>query len=311
MKSNVNLVYLYDPVNLDENSNIQLVQLLLECAAIEVKIDDGLPQKLCEECIKVLQLTFTFRSQAARAEEQYRILIQEKVKQEIKAETEHDYDDYSFENILKYDSDEKEHKEIDEEIDKKVYTCPKCDKIYTKERKYLKHLELHQSQYSCAYCCKQFLRESALQKHLWKHNVNRCQICGDMFADEALLMQHIATHNVPTIKNEDEQKSTYPCNECEKTFSSTRSLSVHKKKHQKEEPLSYTCDVCRKEFVSKALVKRHLKLHMTSHMVTHSGAHPHACGTCGASFTKPTSLKKHAMIHTGQRPYGCDTCLMT
>lgn len=36
MKNNVNLVHLSEPVNIDENSNIQIVQLLLECAAIQV-----------------------------------------------------------------------------------------------------------------------------------------------------------------------------------------------------------------------------------------------------------------------------------
>lgn len=36
MKSDVHLLHLYEPVNIDENSNIQLAQLLLDCAAIHV-----------------------------------------------------------------------------------------------------------------------------------------------------------------------------------------------------------------------------------------------------------------------------------
>lgn len=36
MKNNVRLVHLYEAVNIDENCNIQLLQLLLECAAIQV-----------------------------------------------------------------------------------------------------------------------------------------------------------------------------------------------------------------------------------------------------------------------------------
>lgn len=266
-----------------------------------MKEDDGLPQNLCEDCIKVLQLTFTFRSRAARSEEQFRILIQENVKEEIKAESDQDYDDFSIENILKYDSYEKE--EINEENEKEVYTCPTCNKIYTKENKYLKHLELHQSQYTCAYCSKQFLRESTLQKHLLKHNVNRCQICGDIFANGSLLIQHIATHNVPVIKNEnDEQTCTtsYSCDECKKSFSNSRSLSLHQKKHRKEVPLSYTCDFCEKEFLSKPLVKRHLKLHAKDK--------PFKCTECSRSYSRLDQLKVHMKTHLEQKPNTCPYC---
>lgn len=230
------------------------------------------------------------------------------MKQEIKAENDQDYfnnyDDFSFDNDLKSEPDEKpDNKEVNQET-KKPYTCPTCNKRYTKEKKYHKHLELHRSQYSCMYCKKLFLREEALQKHIRKHD-NRCQICSDIFIDGSLLLQHIASHNSSTIKNEQEiesndNKQTYPCEKCEKIYKNPRSLALHMKKHKREEPVTYTCDVCQKEFVSKALVKRHMKLHVQDR--------PFKCTSCSRSYSRSDQLNVHLRTHAELKPNVCPYC---
>ncbi|CAB3227817.1 unnamed protein product [Arctia plantaginis] len=330
MKENVNLVDLYETVKIEENCH-QLADILVICTPTQVSKEDGLPQKLCDECARVLQLIYTFRVQAEKAQEEFQKLLQNEIKTEPpevmpKTENEDDYLNAFDDTDINHDFQKSEG------IEENKFTCNKCSKTFLKEKKFIKHLQMHESPLLCTVCNKSYQNQVSLDKHLAKHNKEySCSVCNLNFQTESKLLQHNMTeHTNNKIKIEVEneaQVTLLQCPDCDLTFTKQRSLSMHKRRH-KNQKNEFICDTCGKAFSMKHQLKRHVVLHsdvkphmctkcsksyarkdqLVHHMHTHKDSKPYECSYCKKGFTQLCSLKDHIRSHTGETPYLCSEC---
>jgi len=88
------------------------------------------------------------------------------------------------------------------------------------------------------------------------------------------------------------------CKQCNKTFSSNKSLSTHLILHKKVRP--FKCDICLKQFQTKQNLQNHQNIHL--------GLKPHGCPHCVKWFTEKSTLTKHLLTHTRKKPHCCIHC---
>ncbi|XP_077127743.1 uncharacterized protein LOC143783209 [Ranitomeya variabilis] len=93
-------------------------------------------------------------------------------------------------------------------------------------------------------------------------------------------------------------KKTWPCPECERSFTSKKSLATHMKTHTGEKPL--TCFECGRQFIHYRSLFDHRRIH--------TGERPFSCSECGKCFRHYRSLLDHQLIHTGEKPFSCSEC---
>jgi len=96
----------------------------------------------------------------------------------------------------------------------------------------------------------------------------------------------------------DKKSKLYLCTVCDKQFSSSCYLIVHRRLHTGEKP--YQCPMCDKRFARKS--------HVTLHQRTHSGEKPYPCTVCDKRFARRENLRDHLRAHSGERPFLCTIC---
>ncbi|XP_073453831.1 uncharacterized protein [Aquarana catesbeiana] len=121
-------------------------------------------------------------------------------------------------------------------------------------------------------------------------------------------------------------EETFFCPECEESFSSALSLSLHQRSHTGEK--LHSCTECGKWFSHLGEFIKHQSSHMVkkpyccsecgkcftqkhmlvSHQRTHTGEKPYSCPECSKRFTRSTNLAIHQRLHTGEKPYSCSEC---
>lgn len=249
-----------------------------------MSLEDGLPHQICEDCVKVLQIIHSFRSQAVRAELEFKRLLQnEDIKTEIKAEEINDlgdfYDDFDSTTFIK-----------DESQEKSTYNCEKCFKTFTKEKKYFKHLLTHNSEFVCLVCNKPFYEQTLLQQHIdTEHGTDN----SDLPENSDIPIEKIE------IKLEQNDTQTNTCPICSKVFLTSKSLSSHMKRHISKLPGKCICDTCGKEFYNKSQLRRHLKLHLKW---------LYQCDECDKKYTRVDQLNVHKRKHSNFKPNVCPHC---
>ncbi|XP_043251032.1 zinc finger protein 613-like isoform X2 [Colletes gigas] len=167
-----------------------------------------------------------------------------------------------------------------ENLDRYPWLCTDCnDKLPSLEGLEEHHESVHnqQAKYMCVLCCKVYDKYYGFLTHVKRHkNKAKFSRC----------------HLPDTMKNR------FPCDQCDKRFSTKPNLVTHKRIHSGVR--NFTCDQCGKSFIQKG--------NLEAHFLTHSADKPYNCSQCSKAFKTPLQLKKHETVHTGAKPHQCAVC---
>lgn len=268
---------------------------------MQILREDGLPQRVCEQCANTLHISYTFRHQAKRAETELRRIIFQHTT--IKDEKIDIVENSFLENASNEHRDYDSYEPISPKQELESYECNSCKKQYNNEKKYLKHLASHESKPTCRICNKNFKKKLSLEKHMVKHIImssHVCLVCSEEFNSQALLKQHnMLMHS--KLKQEADDENLFQCSVCGLGFSKSRSLGQHMKKHKKEKPFeAFICEYCNKEFTGKNSLRRHIKLHIQDR--------PYCCTKCPKKYPRQDQLADHLKKHSDVKPNVCPYC---
>ncbi|KAB7501644.1 Zinc finger protein [Armadillidium nasatum] len=149
----------------------------------------------------------------------------------------------------------------------------------------------------CPFCSYKSYLLNNVKRHLLKHTGEKlfpCDICNKSFTTKQNLQVHMRI----------QEPRTYPSFEGEVETSPDRpdEYGPIVLNDPVQSSRQYQCPHC--EYKSNVLinVKQHIKF-------KHTGERPFACLICFKRFTTKQNLQVHTRIHTGEKPYRCSVCL--
>lgn len=138
----------------------------------------------------------------------------------------------------------------------------------------------------CVVCDEQFNMRHEFEAHARTHRKVSCPLCKKLCMTGLRLVSHVRNAHTPRAK-------PYQCTSCEKYFSTSNSLWVHRKTVHKKS-WAYSCDRCGYGTDQESLYKEHL----LKAGETHS---EFKCDACDKVFTTHQNLDKHTrLFHTVQ-----------
>ncbi|CAH2100702.1 unnamed protein product [Euphydryas editha] len=184
-------------------------------------------------------------------------------------------------------------------------------------------LEEEEGSYKCVICDQSFIKVRILVIHMSVHfNNYSCEICGSGFMTLRLLKKHLEVH----------ETGNFPCDRCNKVFSTTHKRSLHiRGVHLKQYPRR--CPICPERFNSNYRRTIHLQdvhnqstrvhkcetcgrgFNLKYHLICHTRSvhlqeRNHQCKVCLQRFCNKETLKRHMVIHTGEKNHKCEMCGM-
>ncbi|XP_041702421.1 zinc finger protein 341 isoform X2 [Coregonus clupeaformis] len=177
------------------------------------------------------------------------------------------------------------------------YRCMKCQSRYSTQEALEQHLLTASHNFPCPHCQKVFTCERYFRRHLPTHGIGgrfKCQICTKFFKTEHYLKLHTLIHS---------GEKPYKCSVCEAMFNRKDKVKRHMLIH---EPFKkYKCPFrthvgCTKEFNRPDKLK--------AHILSHSGIKPYKCGYCQKAFSRRAHMLEHQRSHTNNYRFRCATC---
>lgn len=295
--------------------SILLVEMVSQCARIEISQGDGRPTSICNECIHNLIDAYDFQCLAQASEEKFQKLL-------FDSATDFDTGIFFCENTVSVDIKEKmeelcndkvrdiqEKKFADDQniefetnvevklerlsseyIEKMGKTKPKSKRNIKKINRSAKRAkrESLSISYECYRCkTKQFNKKGklkCLQSHLKVHREatsHECEICG-MFYSKKNIKHHLC------------KGKTIRCEYCTCSFESTLKLLEHLDVHKNFK--LYKCIECKKMLQQKDLLDWHMNRHSAIMKTFVCDAND-----CNRSFHNIYRLREHQRAHSDKK----------
>ena len=183
-----------------------------------------------------------------------------------------------------------------------MYNCNECGKTFGQLQMLNQHIKsVHNigikhhknflksatNLFKCGKCSQKFSKTEDLKEHLKTEHQNEmfeCNECGNVFGLLYLLNQH--------IKSEHKEINFHKCNDCDKSYTTENSLSLHIIRiHGKSQVLAHKCKMCGKCFCTLQLLNIHFK---NVHEVRNSRqTFCFKCQICGKYYSQLNHLNTH------------------
>ncbi|XP_063702312.1 zinc finger protein 236-like [Culicoides brevitarsis] len=186
-----------------------------------------------------------------------------------------------------------------------THEVPQQPKVFTNLTQLAENAEIHVEGTNLTVCQKEIVSEPRLEPVITIKNVENeakldekkrpranytCQYCSKSFRRPTDLQRHVRTHT---------NEKPYKCTECEKAFALKATLLFHLKTHQTDRE-KVSCLICDKKFTSTVALNVHKRIH--------NNLLPYKCQYCEKRVRNSSNLRKHERVHvkiaekTGKRP---------
>lgn len=178
-----------------------------------------------------------------------------------------------------------------------THVCDICGneflrRIYLENHKRRAHVVLDEKirALECYLCKQQYKSMATLKTHIYWHSLPKnhlCTQCGERFRVISLLKRHLmrADHNGESSKK-------FQCQICASKFYDITQFKNHQVVHTKERPYLCTYPNCDKTYSTSKSLREHRRIH--------TGERPYHCNFCEYKCINSTYLKRHMLVHTGR-----------